>query len=177
MEVGTGEALVSCLNEDGQPCVVERAKVLPPQCLMAAPSEETVEAVRAASAPLMEKYGQAVDRESAYELINAARAEAAEADALTKEREALEAERAAFEKEKAAAAAKAAEREAAKAEAAAQREAERAAREAEHEAERAAKAEAKQREQMAKTVNSVIGQIGREAGRQLMRGLFGNLRR
>ena len=77
----------------------------------------------------------------------------------------------------AAAAAKAAEREAAKAEAAAQREAERAAREAEHEAERAAKAEAKQREQMAKTVNSVIGQIGREAGRQLMRGLFGNLRR
>lgn len=191
LEVGTGEALVSCLNEDGQPAVAERAKVLPPQCLMAAPSAETVEAVRAAGAPLMEKYGQAVDRESAYELINAARAEAAEADALAKEREALEAERAAFEKEKAAAeakaqkeaereaaaAAKAAEREAAKAEAAAQREAARLAREAEREAERAAKAEAKQREQMAKTVNSVIGQIGREAGRQLMRGLFGNLRR
>ena len=35
----------------------------------------------------------------------------------------------------------------------------------------------KQREQMAKTANSVVGQIGCEAGRQLMRGLFGNLRR
>jgi hypothetical protein len=30
---------------------------------------------------------------------------------------------------------------------------------------------------MAKTANSVVGQIGCEAGRQLMRGLFGNLRR
>lgn len=180
LEVGTGEALVSCLNEEGQPAVVERAKVLPPQCLMAAPAPATVEAVLAGQAAFMEKYGQAVDRESAYELINAARAEAAEADALAKEREALEAERAAFEKEKAAAEAKAqkeAEREAAAAAKAAEKEAARAAREAEREAERAAKAEAKQREQMAKTVNSIIGQIGREAGRQLMRGLFGNLRR
>ncbi|MEY8461108.1 helicase HerA-like domain-containing protein [Eggerthellaceae bacterium 24-137] len=191
LEVGTGEALVSFLNEDGQPSVVERAKVLPPECLMAAASEETLAAVREASASLLEKYGQAVDRESAYELINVERAEAAEADALAKEREALEAERAAFEKEKAAAeakaqkearrqadaAAKAAEKQAAKEAALAQKEAERAAREARREAERAAKAEQKQREQMAKTVNSVIGQIGREAGRQLMRGLFGNLRR
>lgn len=191
LEVGTGEALVSFLNEEGQPSVVERAKVLPPECLMAAASPTTLEAVRAEAAPLMEKYGTAIDRESAYELINAERAEAAEADALAQEKAALEAERAAFEKEKAAAeakaqkeaqrqadaAAKAAEKQAAKEAALAEKEAARAAREAEREAERAAKAEQKQREQMAKTVNSVIGQIGREAGRQLMRGLFGNLRR
>lgn len=180
LEVGTGEALVSFLNEEGQPSVVERAKVLPPECLMAAASPATLETVRAEAAPLMEKYGTAVDRESAYELINAARAEAAEADALAQEKAALEAERAAFEKEKAAAEAKAqkeAQKEAAREAALAEKEAERAARAAEREAARAAKAEQKQREQMAKTVNSVIGQIGREAGRQLMRGLFGNLRR
>ena len=38
LELGTGEALVSFLNEDGQPEIVERAKILPPQCLMAAAS-------------------------------------------------------------------------------------------------------------------------------------------
>ena len=35
----------------------------------------------------------------------------------------------------------------------------------------------KQREQAMKTVSSVIGQIGRETSRQLLRGLFGNLRK
>ncbi|MCI8469453.1 MAG: DUF853 family protein [Eggerthellaceae bacterium] len=180
LEVGTGEALVSLLNEDGQPCVVERAKVLPPECLMAAASPDVMAAAREAAAPLMDKYGQAVDRESAYELIAGEQAAAAEADALAAERAQLEKERAEFEAQKAAADAKAQkdyEREQAKlakeeerarlaAEKAAQKEAERAAREAE-----------KQRERAAKTVNSVIGQIGREAGRQLVRGLFGSLKR
>ena len=39
------------------------------------------------------------------------------------------------------------------------------------------KQQAKRQEQMAKTVTSVIGQIGREAGRQLTRGLFGLLKK
>ena len=34
MELGTGEALVSFLDADGKPSIVEHAKVLPPQCLM-----------------------------------------------------------------------------------------------------------------------------------------------
>ena len=45
------------------------------------------------------------------------------------------------------------------------------------ERERAARAAEKQREQAMKTVSSVIGQIGRETSRQLLRGLFGNLRK
>ena len=60
---------------------------------------------------------------------------------------------------------------------AAEREAERAQKAAEKEAERAARAAEKQREQAMKTVSSVIGQIGRETSRQLLRGLFGNLRK
>lgn len=45
LELGTGEALVSLLNEDGQPCVVERARVLPPECRMAAADAATLEAI------------------------------------------------------------------------------------------------------------------------------------
>ncbi|MCI8367763.1 MAG: DUF853 family protein [Eggerthellaceae bacterium] len=173
LEVGTGEALVSFLDEDGRPTMVERAMVVTPECSMGAATPEVIEQVVAAQSALMEKYGTAEDRESAYEMIAAQKAEAEEADALAKERAALEAERAAFEKQKAA--------EEAKAQKAAEKEAERAAaaaaKAAEKEAERQAKAEQKKAEQAAKTVNSVIGQIGREASRQLIRGIFGALKR
>ncbi len=175
-EVGTGEALISFLNEEGQPSIVERAKVLPPQCSMKAATDETLASVLEACQPLMETYGEAIDRESAYERIAQTKAEAAEADALAAERAALEkekaelaAQKAALEKQAAKEAAKAAKEEEKRqlaAEKAAQKEAERAAREAE-----------KQQAQAAKTVSSILGQIGREASRQLVRGLFGTLRR
>lgn len=165
-EVGTGEALVSFLNEEGQPSMVQRAKVLPPECSMDAATDETMRTVLAAQAPLMEKYGTAIDRESAYELIDAERAEA---EQLAAERAALEKEREALEKERAAQAAEA-EKEAAEA-------AERAEREAAKRAERQARAAQKEAERTARTMQSVIGQIGREAGRQLVRGLFGSLKR
>ena len=170
LELGTGEALVSLLNEDGQPSIVERARVLPPECRMAAADAATLE----------EKYGEAIDRESAYEKLAAEKSAAAEADALAAERAQLEKERAEFEKQKAAEAdraAKAAAKEEERAAKAAEREAERAQKAAEKEAERAARAAEKQREQAMKTVSSVIGQIGRETSRQLLRGLFGNLRK
>ena len=179
-EVGTGEALVSLLNEEGQPSVVERAKVLPPECKMAAATPETLQKVLETQAKLMEKYGEAIDRESAYELIAAGKTAEAEADALAAERAQLEKERAEFEKQKAAEAdraAKAAAKEEERAAKAAEKEAERAEKAAEKEAERAARAAEKQREQAMKTVSSVVGQIGREAGRQLIRGLFGSLKR
>ncbi len=44
-------------------------------------------------------------------------------------------------------------------------------------AERAAREAQRQREQAAKAASSMLGSIGREAGRQLMRGLFGALKR
>ena len=190
-EVGTGEALVSLLNEDGQPSIVERAKILPPQCLMAQASEESIAAVLEGQQALMEKYGEAVDRQSAYEMIAEAREVSAEEARLAAERAQLEKERAEFEAMKAKEEAKAqkdAEKAAERAEREAQKAAEKAAKEAERarvaaekqaakEAERRAKEEAKKRDRTAKTVNSVIGQIGREAGRQLVRGLFNSLKR
>ena len=169
LELGTGEALVSFLNEEGQPCVVERAKILPPQCLMAAASEECMKAALANQAQLMEKYGTAIDRESAFEVIAEEAQQAADAAKLEEERAALEAERAELEKQKAKEEAKAAKE--------AEKEAARAAKEAEKKAERAAKTAEKQRQdaikEVTKAAGSILGQIGREASKQIMRGLFG----
>lgn len=168
-EVGTGEALVSLLNEDGQPSIVERAKILPPQCLMARASDASIAAVIEAQSSLQEKYGAVVDRESAFEMI-AEEKEASEEEArLAAERAQLEKERAEFEAMKA--------KEAEKAQKEAEKAAAKAAKEAEKAAEKAAKEEQKRRDRMAKTANSILGQVGREAGRQLIRGLFGSLKK
>ena len=101
LDLGTGEALVSFLDEDGRPCVVERAKILPPQCLMAAANEETMQFALFKQQDLQAKYGTAIDRESAFEVIAAAKEEQAKADALAAEQAALEKEKAAWEAKKA----------------------------------------------------------------------------
>lgn len=97
MELGVGEALVSFLDEDGIPTVVERAKILPPQSLMG-PAEANAVANAVAADEFDLKYRESIDRESAYEIINAAneelerkRAEEAEAEAAEKQRQKEEA--------------------------------------------------------------------------------------
>ncbi len=66
--LGTGEALVSFLEEDGTPAVVERAMILPPQSLMG-PADESVVSRAIAASEFDLKYRECVDRESAYEII------------------------------------------------------------------------------------------------------------
>ncbi len=155
LELGTGEALVSFLNDDGQPEIVERAKILPPQCLMAVAPESDLKAALDAQADLMKKYGEAVDRESAFEQLTEQAKEDEEAEKLAEERAELEKEKAELEKQKA-------------------KEAEKAAKKAERQAE-------KQQEQFIKGVSKFAGQIlgtfGREATRQITRNLFGGRRR
>jgi DNA helicase HerA-like ATPase len=68
-ELGVGEALVSMLLDKGVPMPVERALISPPRCRMGAISPEERAAVRARS-PIGPKYDAAVNRESAYELLN-----------------------------------------------------------------------------------------------------------
>ena len=110
MELGVGEALVSFLDEEGIPCVVERAGILPPQSLMGPADEETVQSLIVTD-EFDVKYREAVDRESAYELLTRAneelakqREEAAAAAAEEKQRakEEKEAERQRLKEEKAA---------------------------------------------------------------------------
>lgn len=175
MELGTGEALVSFLDEDGKPSIVENAKILPPQCLMAAASDEAKAAVVAGQSALMEKYGSAIDRESAYELILGEQQENAAAEQLAKERAELEAQKAEFAKQQAAAQAKA-EKEAARQQRLAEQEAARQQKEAEKAAEKAAKERQKQLDAMTRAAASVLTSAGRTAANQIIRGIFGTRR-
>jgi DNA helicase HerA-like ATPase len=67
-ELGVGEALVSFLNDKGQPNFVERALIYPPESqlppLSAAEHEETVK-----QSAIYGHYEKVVDRESAYEML------------------------------------------------------------------------------------------------------------
>ncbi len=75
-ELGVGEALVSFLDDKGRPAVVERAFVLPPASRLGplTPPERGV-AIR--SSVLYGHYEKTVNRESAYERLNARVAETA----------------------------------------------------------------------------------------------------
>lgn len=102
LELGTGEALVSFLDEKGAPSMVQRAKVLFPLSQIGAITAEQRSAINAASR-ISGKYETAVDRESAFEQIVKQR-EAAEkqaAEAKAKEEAEKEAARKAKEEEKA----------------------------------------------------------------------------
>lgn len=67
-QLGTGEALVSFLDEKGTPTMVQRAKILPPQSLMGA-CDEAILQQSVATSDMGVKYNVAYDRESAYELL------------------------------------------------------------------------------------------------------------
>src|SRR5919198_1511959 len=67
-ELGVGEALVSFLDEKGAPRPVERALVAPPRSRLSPLAPEELREVIAASA-IKGRYERAVDRESAYELL------------------------------------------------------------------------------------------------------------
>ncbi len=66
--LGVGEALVSLLDEDGIPSIVEKAGILPPHSSMNAVDEAALQGSIFAS-PLRERYSKSVDRESAYEVL------------------------------------------------------------------------------------------------------------
>lgn len=67
-ELGTGEALVSVLDEEGVPSVVERALILPPESFMGVAEEGLVKQAISMS-PYNDKYSRTVDRDSAYEIL------------------------------------------------------------------------------------------------------------
>ncbi len=75
-EVGTGEAVTSFLEDKGVPGVVERTLIRPPQSQLGPIAPEARAAVVAASG-LGAKYDTAVDRDSAYERLQARAAGAA----------------------------------------------------------------------------------------------------
>ena len=147
--LGTGEALVSVLDEDGVPSIVEKANIRPPSSSMDAASEADVKAAIEVS-PLFGKYEEVKDEESAYEIITEQQEKEAEEEKKAAEEEAKAAEKEAKEKEKEK---KAKEKEKAK-------------------KKTTSKAAKKATSAFTKTVNSAANTIGREVGKKIVRGIF-----
>ena len=173
--LGIGEALVTVLSPKGVPTPLAATRLLPPDSLMAALPDADLQA-RIASATLRAKYGQMVDRQSAYEIITgriaAAKAAAAEAAAqaataagvspttagglntMTPAQQQREIQRQA--REMAAA--------------------ERAAERARAQKERQARADARERNRMINTGVRTAGRVvTSKAGQDFLRGVFGTL--
>ena len=197
LELSVGEALTSFLDEQGVPTIVQRTKIVCPQSLMGAP--EPMARMKAMLHDGMEKYDDAADNLSAYEVLT----EQADAAALEKQREEerLAQEKAAAEAEKQRAKEEAAEekrrqkledeerRRAQKLEDEERRRAQKLEDEARRRAERAAEAEQKklerQREREAAAAkkkaerlqSKIETQLVSAGGRILRRGLLGILKR
>ncbi|MBA3883261.1 MAG: DUF853 family protein [Chthoniobacterales bacterium] len=77
-ELGVGEALVSMLEDDGKPGIVQRAKIVPPRSQLGAITPEQRKLVMSSSV-VAGHYEKAVDRESAYEKLQARAGQKAEA--------------------------------------------------------------------------------------------------
>ena len=91
LDLGTGEALVSFLDEKGAPSVVERAKILFPLSQIGAITPGQRMDIQAAAPQKIKDYEKYFDRESAYEILT---------EVNQQVEEEKEAEREAAEKEK-----------------------------------------------------------------------------
>ena len=100
LELGTGEALVSLLDEKGAPSIVERAKILFPLSQIGAiTDEQRANIIR--SSRLYGIYDKSFDRESAYEVLVEEQKQAEKRAQKEAEEEAKRKEKEAKEKEKA----------------------------------------------------------------------------
>ena len=159
--LGTGQAVVSVLDDKGRPAPVAPTVVDAPASVMG-PAREATVAGLLASSPLAPRYSTAVDNESAYEML-AARVE-------QQARAAREAEEAAKEQAKAEAAA---QKEAARR----RKETERLEREAIKEAERRRREAERAAQRRQREIEKTVGSVGRQITRELTRSVFGTLRR
>ena len=166
--LGIGEAVVTVMNENGAPTPVAWTRLRAPQALMAPMPADAMAAAVAASA-LQAKYGTALDRETASELLTARMNAAAEADRAEQEAAAQAKADAAADKLAAAQARK---------DAAARKEADRERAAAQREAARQAAARNKAMQQGVSVVTKVLG--NRQTQRMLgdvLGGIFGTRRR
>ena len=152
MELGTGKAVVSFLEESGIPGMVQKVSILPPQCSMGSVSDaQRDQAIKASL--LYSKYSGFFDRDSAYEFLQR------QQQVMAKEAE---------EAKAAAEQARIAEKEAKEAALAKEKAEKEAAREAE-------RAEAEKNRMIKSVGGSVLGTVGRQVGRTLGGSVAGNV--
>ncbi|MGF2880016.1 helicase HerA-like domain-containing protein [Acinetobacter johnsonii] len=155
-ELAVGEALISCLDEQGTPQVVERAWVMPPYSSFSPISPQQRQTLISQSI-VAGIYEKSLDRESAFELL--------QNKVVERQQQAIQIEQ---EKQQAKEAETLAKQQA--------REQERIAKEQQKEAER----EAKQREKLIQDTvgtfaKSAARSLGGSTGQKIVRGLLGSL--
>lgn len=152
-ELGTGEALVSCLDAKGVPQIVERAMIVPPQSNMGKVDDSLVRDAISRS-PLGTKYATDVDRYSAYETIK-------QQKQIDAQKEAQEKQQAEYQKQL--------EKQ--------QKELERQQRQLDRQrtsTRRTTSSRSRSKTNpIEKTVNTTLNTIGREVGKQIVRSIFG----
>jgi DNA helicase HerA-like ATPase len=145
-QLGVGEALTSLLDIKGVPGIVQRTLIRPPSSRLGpASDEERAEVMR--RSPVAGSYDQAVNRESAHEILTRRADDVARARDEAERREAEEDSRAKAEKER------------------------------EREARRASRSGSRRQGVGEAFAKSVVRSIGSQLGRQLLRGILGSLSR
>lgn len=145
-ELRVGEALVSVLDLDGRPTVVERAFIVPPRSFIGTISDDN-RSLLIRTSKYYNKYERMIDRESAYEMLQRKYAQDEKA-ALEAERETARAkEREHYEKQ----------------------------RKYDYGYGAPAPRGRKKASSVEKMAQSTINSIGRTVGRELVRGIFGSL--
>jgi len=183
MELGTGEALISVLDEKGAPTVVERARVLFPLSQIGAITQGQRLDVQEMAPEHIKEYANYFDRISAYEILtgqNEAQ-EAEEAEIARQKEEAKQQKEAEKQQKEAEKQQREADREAARI----QRENERIQREAEKEAARKQKEAEKAAKEKEKSsggwkrtifgtlVGAVLGSFGHSVGTSIGKSVTG----
>ena len=166
-ELAVGEALISCLDEQGTPQVVERAWVMPPYSSFTPISPEQRQAFISQSI-VAGIYEKSLDRESAFELLQNKVVERQQQAVQIEQEKQQAKEQEALAKQQAKEAETLAKQQA--------REQERIAKEQQKEAER----EAKQREKLIQDTvgtfaKSAARSLGGSTGQKIVRGLLGSL--
>lgn len=147
-QLGVGEALVSTLDDKGAPGIVQRTLIRPPSSRLGPILPDERQAL-IRSSPLMGIYDNEIDRESAYEMLEARAADQRQAEQQAAEREAAEARRA---------------------------ERQRASRQPSRQP--GTRAPSRRRAASAQsTINSVLRQSSNTLVREVVRGIFGSLPR
>jgi hypothetical protein len=90
-QLGTGEALVTILNEKGIPTPLAHCMIRPPQSRMDILTDAEIDGLVSRS-KIAARYNEVIDSKSAYEILTEKLEEAAERDAVKKQKEAEEKE-------------------------------------------------------------------------------------
>lgn len=154
-ELGIGEALVSVLDEKGSPTPVERIMIAPPASRIGPVTDEERAEVMARS-PYKAIYNQAVDRESAYEILKGRVAQQTQTEQQQKVQEQLRVEQERIFKQQ-------------------QKEQERLDKEQARAQQQAGRASAKRDSAVDAFAKSAARAIGSNLGRQIVRGILGSL--